>query len=305
VKFELFHFHLFYDENATGWSDNDRGGETQTFGHDILDKFLTDNNLKMVVRAHQTCQNGFNMRQDQKLVTVFSAPNYCQRDGNDGAVMVIESDGSYDFEILKPVYENFEFEMSQFVMHDVSNDKVQSNMNFTVIDEDSGQNSMDSIQNSTENSSFQPMDTTWTEYDENSINFENCENISLPTSENQEILDGLDDKTSTKVGMMSDEEFEEEIEFELKDFETKNIEDLSQTSKCIKSIDDDSEKQDTEFLNSETKTSKFHSETQDERKTRRKVIEGIFSSSDEDEETSEFERKKKRARQILRNLKEN
>ena len=100
VKFKLFHFHLFYDENATGWSENDRGGETQTFGHDILDKFLTDNNLKMVVRAHQTCQNGFNMRQDQKLVTVFSAPNYCQRDGNDGAVMVIESDGSYDFEIL-------------------------------------------------------------------------------------------------------------------------------------------------------------------------------------------------------------
>ena len=60
-----------YDENATGWSGNDRGGETQTFGHDVLEKFLDDNNLKMVVRAHQTCQNGFNLREDQKLVTVF------------------------------------------------------------------------------------------------------------------------------------------------------------------------------------------------------------------------------------------
>merc|ERR1711976_150700 len=38
-----------YDENATGWSDNDRGGDTQTFGADVLEKFLVDNSLKMVV----------------------------------------------------------------------------------------------------------------------------------------------------------------------------------------------------------------------------------------------------------------
>ena len=107
-----------YDENATGWSENDRGGETQTFGHDVLEKFLDDNNLKMVVRAHQTCQNGFNLREDQKLVTVFSAPNYCQRDGNDGAVMVICNDGNYGFEILKPVYQvdpMMDFDMMGFM----------------------------------------------------------------------------------------------------------------------------------------------------------------------------------------------
>ena len=62
----------------------------------------------MVVRAHQTCQNGFNMREDQKLVTVFSAPNYCQRDGNDGAVMVVSCDGSYSgFKNYLVIYEVF------------------------------------------------------------------------------------------------------------------------------------------------------------------------------------------------------
>lgn len=99
-----------YDENATGWQYNERGGDTLTFGQDILDKFLFDNDLKMVARAHQTVQTGFHERQDRKLVTVFSAPNYCQRDGNDGAVMIVNGDGCYTFEILKPVYSGFDWE---------------------------------------------------------------------------------------------------------------------------------------------------------------------------------------------------
>lgn len=58
-----------------------------SFGPDITRKFLEYNNLQMIVRSHEVKQEGYEVEHDGKLVTVFSAPNYCDQMGNKGALV--------------------------------------------------------------------------------------------------------------------------------------------------------------------------------------------------------------------------
>ena len=43
---------------------------------------LRQNKLELVSRAHQLVMEGYNWCQNKKVVTIFSAPNYCYRCGN-------------------------------------------------------------------------------------------------------------------------------------------------------------------------------------------------------------------------------
>ncbi|KAJ1687540.1 hypothetical protein LUZ63_018930 [Rhynchospora breviuscula] len=56
-----------------------------SFGADVTKRFLEDNSLSLVVRSHEVKDEGYEIDHDGKLITVFSAPNYCDQMGNKGA----------------------------------------------------------------------------------------------------------------------------------------------------------------------------------------------------------------------------
>ncbi|KAM1059834.1 serine/threonine-protein phosphatase 5-like isoform X1 [Malus sylvestris] len=62
-----------------------------SFGGDVTKKFLQENNLDLVVRSHEVKDEGYEIEHDGKLITVFSAPNYCDQMGNKGAFIRFES----------------------------------------------------------------------------------------------------------------------------------------------------------------------------------------------------------------------
>ncbi|KAI9224428.1 serine/threonine-protein phosphatase 5-like protein [Blastocladiella britannica] len=71
------------------------------FGPDVTKRFLDHNGLKMVIRSHEVKEKGYEIMHDGKCVTIFSAPNYCDAVGNNGAYIVVKPD-------LSVVYEEFE-----------------------------------------------------------------------------------------------------------------------------------------------------------------------------------------------------
>lgn len=70
-----------------------------TFLHiqDISETFNNTNGLTLVSRAHQLVMEGYNWCHDRNVVTIFSAPNYCYRCGNQAALM--ELDDSLKFSL--------------------------------------------------------------------------------------------------------------------------------------------------------------------------------------------------------------
>eukprot|EP01094_Clydonella_sp_ATCC50884_P001347 TRINITY_DN11007_c0_g2_i1.p1 TRINITY_DN11007_c0_g2~~TRINITY_DN11007_c0_g2_i1.p1 ORF type:complete len:493 (+),score=179.80 TRINITY_DN11007_c0_g2_i1:338-1816(+) len=85
--------------NATGRQPSKRGVGIG-FGKDVTEKFLADNDLELVVRSHEVRDEGYSVEHDGKLITIFSAPNYCDQVGNKGAFIRFGSD-------LKPQFTQF------------------------------------------------------------------------------------------------------------------------------------------------------------------------------------------------------
>ncbi|KAL5997706.1 hypothetical protein ACLOJK_008636 [Asimina triloba] len=50
-----------------------------SFGGDVTKRFLKENNLDLVVRSHEVKDEGYEIEHDGRLITVFSAPNYCDQ----------------------------------------------------------------------------------------------------------------------------------------------------------------------------------------------------------------------------------
>jgi serine/threonine-protein phosphatase PP1 catalytic subunit len=89
------------DEDISGWGENDRG-VSFTFGGDVVRHFLKKHDLSLIVRAHQVVEDGYQFFQKRKLVTLFSAPNYCGEFDNAAALMVVSEDLTCSFRILPP-----------------------------------------------------------------------------------------------------------------------------------------------------------------------------------------------------------
>ncbi|KXS19887.1 protein phosphatase 5 [Gonapodya prolifera JEL478] len=73
-----------------GYTASKRGQGFQ-FGPDITSKFLERNGWDLVVRSHEVKEEGYEVQQNGKLITVFSAPNYCDQMGNKAAVIRVSS----------------------------------------------------------------------------------------------------------------------------------------------------------------------------------------------------------------------
>jgi len=86
----LFSFNHYF-MNRCGWGISPRGAG-YTFGQDITEQFTHINNLHFIARAHQLVMEGYQWQHNRTVVTVFSAPNYCYRCGNQAAIMEVDDD---------------------------------------------------------------------------------------------------------------------------------------------------------------------------------------------------------------------
>ncbi|KAL5582610.1 hypothetical protein UlMin_015052 [Ulmus minor] len=81
------------------WSDpqpqlgrgSSKRGVGLAFGPDVTKSFLQENNLDLIVRSHEVKDEGYEIEHDGKLITVFSAPNYCDQMNNKGAFIRFEA----------------------------------------------------------------------------------------------------------------------------------------------------------------------------------------------------------------------
>eukprot|EP00537_Pseudo-nitzschia_pungens_P002365 CAMPEP_0172371828 /NCGR_PEP_ID=MMETSP1060-20121228/45033_1 /TAXON_ID=37318 /ORGANISM="Pseudo-nitzschia pungens, Strain cf. cingulata" /LENGTH=333 /DNA_ID=CAMNT_0013097581 /DNA_START=45 /DNA_END=1046 /DNA_ORIENTATION=- len=89
------------DPQIDGWGENDRG-VSFTFGEDIVTQFLQKHDLDLICRAHQVVEDGYEFFARRRLVTLFSAPNYCGEFDNAAALMSVDNDLMCSFQILKP-----------------------------------------------------------------------------------------------------------------------------------------------------------------------------------------------------------
>jgi len=77
-------------EEVDKWSTSPRGAGW-LFGAQVTEEFMSINNLSLICRAHQLVQEGYKYLFDEKLITVWSAPNYCYRCGNVASILQIDT----------------------------------------------------------------------------------------------------------------------------------------------------------------------------------------------------------------------
>jgi len=71
--------------------DPQGAGNIVKFGPDRVSDFLQKNNLSMIVRAHECVMDGFERFAEGKLITVFSATDYCRKHKNAGAILIVKT----------------------------------------------------------------------------------------------------------------------------------------------------------------------------------------------------------------------
>lgn len=89
-------------KNLSGWDDNDRGC-SYTFGEDVVTDFCSTFEFDLVCRAHQVVEDGYEFFANQKLITIFSAPNYTGQFSNCGAFLCIEPGPKASLKVLRPL----------------------------------------------------------------------------------------------------------------------------------------------------------------------------------------------------------
>ncbi len=86
-------------EEIDGWGLSPRGAG-YLFGGDVVDMFNERNGIRLIARAHQLVMEGHRSMFSDKLVTVWSAPNYCYRCGNVAAILEVDENLEKSFKIF-------------------------------------------------------------------------------------------------------------------------------------------------------------------------------------------------------------
>lgn len=84
------------------WANNDRG-VSFTYGINVVNRFLQKYDFDLMCRAHQVVEEGyqFPFYPEQNLVTIFSAPNYCNEYRNKGAIMKVDDALCCNFVVIE------------------------------------------------------------------------------------------------------------------------------------------------------------------------------------------------------------
>jgi protein phosphatase len=90
-------------EDALKFLPNPRG-VGQLFGKKQLNDFLTLNNIQLLVRGHQFVSHGIETMFENKLMTIFSASNYCGRSHNPSGVLIVSEFGQVGKRVFPPLF---------------------------------------------------------------------------------------------------------------------------------------------------------------------------------------------------------
>jgi protein phosphatase len=90
------------NDETEGFEPSPRGAG-YVFGKDGFAKFMDANCLNLMVRGHECVADGYQWHFDEKLLTVFSASNYCGTSGNKAAVLVIGGGRSLELKTFDPL----------------------------------------------------------------------------------------------------------------------------------------------------------------------------------------------------------
>ena len=142
------------DKNVDGWGSNERGVSV-TFNENIVNKIVDDLDIDLICRAHQVVENGYEFFADKKLVTVFSAPNYCNQFDNAGGMMLVDENLICGFKILTPKIKNLNINPMMYkklirnltpppknrnIKNDGKDDNENNKINNTILNENTNNN---------------------------------------------------------------------------------------------------------------------------------------------------------------------
>lgn len=87
------------DNCHSEWAESDRGCSF-LFGNSIINNLCRKFNIDFIVRGHQVMDEGYSLYCNNRLITVFSASNYCGDTGNAGAVLKLHKNHTYTFDVF-------------------------------------------------------------------------------------------------------------------------------------------------------------------------------------------------------------
>ncbi|UKK02679.2 serine/threonine protein phosphatase [Theileria orientalis] len=99
--------------------DPEKAGFIVKFGPDRVLNFLTNNDLQLIIRAHECVMDGFERFAGGRLITLFSATNYCNHHKNAGALLFIRRDLTIVPKLIYPstqdtsIYDSWDMRMAE------------------------------------------------------------------------------------------------------------------------------------------------------------------------------------------------